>query len=152
MSKSCKKKAEKLYTQELKKIIKIVGNKTTYSDQLYKVGKQIFGPDFLGVFTSDRIPNTININKMAIINLDSSEMSGSHWVAICKDKKGIIWVYDSFGRNTHEILPDIYGKKRIIKTTERDAEQNKNESNCGARCLAFLKVFDKYGSKFAKYI
>lgn len=152
MSKSCKEIAEELYEKELKNVIKFVGNKTTYSDQLNKVGKRLFKSRFLGVFSSDTIPNEIKKGKMAIINLDSSNMTGSHWVSICKDSKNIIWVYDSFGRSIHRILPSIYGKGRIIKSTEKDAEQHVKQTNCGARCLAFLKVFDKYGSKYAKHI
>lgn len=152
MNKKIKYKAEKLYNNYLKKMIRIVGNKITYSNDLEKIGKRIFGNKFIGVFTCDRIPDYIKKNDMAIINLDNSSQSGSHWVAICKDTKDNIWVYDSFGRKTYNILPSIYGNKRKIKTTERDAEQNKEETNCGARCLAFLKVFNKYGSKYAKYI
>ena len=152
MSNQYKQKAEELYLKYLKNIKKIVGNKTTYSDQLHKVGKQLFGSKFLGVYTSDKIPNKIKRGHMAIINLDNSSETGSHWIGVCKDKKDNIWVYDSFGRSTHKIIPSIYGKGRRIKTTERDAEQHINESNCGARCLAFLQVFHNHGSKYAKYI
>ena len=107
-----KKKAERMYKNEMKKLKKIIGNKVTYSNDLYKIGKSLFKNDFLGVYTCDRIPNHIKKNKMAIVNLDSSNESGSHWVAIAKNNKNIILVYDSFGRHTHKILPSIYKKKK----------------------------------------
>lgn len=150
--KSLKLKAERIYEIELNNMIKLVGNKTTYSDQLLIIGKKLFKNKFMGIFTSDKIPKNIKIGYMIIVNLDSSGQSGSHWVAVCKDKKGTIWVYDSFGRSIHKILPDIYNKRRKIKSTERDLEQDIEESNCGARCLAFLQVFHKYGSDYAKWI
>ena len=152
-NKKIKKIAEKEYKKALKQISKIVGNKTTYSDDLEKAGKKLFRKKFLGVFSSDLIPNKIPNGYMAIVNLDNSKMSGSHWVSICKQNNNdTIWVYDSFGRNIYEILPDIYNKKRKIRSTEKDAEQRIDETNCGARSLAFLKVFHEYGIKYAKFI
>lgn len=150
-----KKKAESYYKKALKRAVKLVGNKTTYDHQLDFAGKKLFGKRFLGVTTSDHIPETIPKDNMLIINLDSSKESGSHWVAAVKDKDtGTILVYDSFGRKTHEILPSIYGNrdKEEIQDTEHDAEQKKKETNCGARCLAFLIVYDELGYDFARCI
>lgn len=152
MSNHTKKNAEQSYRDELKKMKKLVGNKITYSDELARVGDDLFGEKFMGVFTADKIPNHIKELHMAIVNLDNSNETGSHWVSVCKDKKGIIWVYDSFGRRIHKILPSIYGRGRKIKSTERDKEQGFKETNCGARSLAFLRVFHKLGSDYAKYI
>ena len=58
------------------------------------------------------------------------------------------------GEKIHSILPELYENmdKRSIKSTERDAEQVEEETNCGARVLAFLYVVDKKGFKLAKYI
>lgn len=145
-----KHKAEKLYHNVLKTMEKLVGNKTTYDIDLKKTGKKLFGKRFVGVFPSDKIPK-LKKNHMIIANLDTSIEPGSHWVGIVKDKKNITWVYDSYGRNIHKILPKLSGMVKL-KSTERDIEQKVEEDNCGARSLAFLYVFDKHGIKYAKYI
>lgn len=148
-----KRLAENKYHESLRDIVKIVGNKTTHSSQLEYFGKKLFGKNFVGVFTCDLIPKKIPRGHFAIVNLDSSDMTGSHWVSIAKEEESdTIWVYDSFGRSTHKILPSIYGEGRKIKTTERDPEQDNEETNCGARSLAFLKVFHDLGHDYAKYI
>jgi hypothetical protein len=152
MSKSKKLIAENEYKKQLKRMIKLLGNDTTYLTDLYKVGKKLFGTKFIGVFPSDEIPNKIKKNHMAIVNLDTSNQGGSHWVSICKDNSNTIWVYDSFARKTYSILRSIYGKGRKIKDTEHDIEQKDNESNCGSRSMAFLCVFHKLGSSYAKWI
>ena len=141
-----------IYNAFLDEIQSYIGDSTTYTDQLMSNGKRMFGDQFIGVFASDQIPSQIDRGDMMIVNLDAHNEPGSHWVAICKDEKDIIWVYDSFGRNIHRILPSIYNGTRKIKSTERDPEQEDTESNCGARCLAFLQVFYVYGSKYARYI
>lgn len=146
-----KQKAEKLYNNILKKMYKKVGKTTTYDSTLNKVGKKLFGKRFLGVFSSDRIPK-LKKGDMLIANLDKSYESGSHWVGIVMDKKGITWVYDSFGRKLHTILPNIKKGRGKVKSTEFDAEQVKEQTDCGARSLCFLEVFYKKGIEYAKYI
>jgi len=144
-----KHKAEKLYNKYFKQMKKIVGNTTTYSSTLYKVGKKLFGNNFIGVFTSDNIPTIPNAH-MCIVNLDTSKQSGSHWVGIIKDK-GRILIYDSFGRKAIKILSKVKNIDKYIDT-ELDKEQDISESNCGARCLAYLMVYHKHGYTYAKWI
>ena len=147
-----KKIAESIYQKNLNHIETQLGDSTTYSDQLDEFCKDKFGDKFMGVFASDQIPHNINKGQMMIVNLDTSKQSGSHWVSVVKDYKDVLWVYDSFGRNIHKILPKIFGKKRKVKSTEKDPEQLETESNCGARCVSFLEVFNDYGIQYAKYI
>lgn len=144
-------KYEKEYESILKRIIKKYGNNETYSDTLFMAGKSYFGNKFIGVFSSDKIPKLLK-NQMAIINLDKSNNSGSHWVAIVKNSKKI-YLYDSFGRKVHKILPSLLSSNNgVVIETEEDKEQEIDEENCGQRCLAFLKIFDKYNWIGAKHI
>lgn len=148
-------KANYLYNGILNKIvIPMVGNQSTYQNKLKEAGEELLGtPDFHGVFPSDKIPRLTTLNPYAIINLDNSNEPGSHWVAIAHaDRK--MYVYDSFGRKSTEILPDIFasGNGSNIIDTDYDAEQSPKEMNCGARCLAFLILFKYYGSNMALLI
>ena len=69
---------------------------------------------------------------MAIFNLDKRNQPGSHWCAVVKDKRHYI-IYDSFGRT----IP-LKQKNNIM--TDKDAEQDITEQNCGQRCIAWLVV------------
>ncbi len=151
MSKSIKRKAEKDYSIFLKSIVNKYGNAETNSDELNKIGKKMFGGRFIGVYPSDQIP-IMKHKQYAIINLDDSSEVGSHWVSAIKEGKKTL-VYDSFGRKTFKILPElVQSGNGIILETENDAEQNRVEENCGQRSLAALKVYDKYGWSGLKHI
>ena len=148
-----KKIAEKEYNISLNKIEKMMGNHTTYDNELVKYGKTLFKSKFIGVFAADNYPTKIKNGTCFIINLDKKNEPGSHWCAICKEANNdVLWVYDSFARDVHQILPTIYKNKNKIKTTEKDAEQSVSETNCGQRSLAFIDVFLKLGPLYAKWI
>ncbi len=125
----------------------VLGNKETYDVDLERVGTNYFGSKFAGVFACDTIPLSTNF-KYCITNLDSQQEPGSHWVAIAK-QNGKCLVYDSFGRHTSDILPNL---KDISVDTEHDPEQAANEDNCGARCMAWLLIYDLFGQEVAKTI
>ena len=148
-----KERAEKLYKKILQIMRAKVGDSTTYLSTLQNAGNKLFGNKFLGVFASDQLPLEIKKKQLCIANLDKSWQSGSHWIALGRDKSSnILYVYDSFGRNIYQIMPSL---KRYtnIQSTERDREQNpKTQFDCGARCLTFLYILDKHGGKYAKWI
>lgn len=159
-----------IYNKVLDDIIyPILGKKTTWGKDLTKMGHKLFGMNYAGTFPADMIPNIgknkdgsditdNNIKKdsplYVILNLDRSSLPGSHWISAGYEiatKK--IWVYDSFGRNTKAIIPTLvqkFGNK--LRMADDDAEQMMHEDDCGSRCLAFLYVLDRMGSKFAKLI
>ncbi len=150
-----KKYISKQYNDLVGFMIKMLGNKSTFSDNLDKVGRKKLGTKFHGVYPSDKIPKLNRIKPYAVINLDNSRKPGSHWVAIAwNDNARYHMVYDSFGRKTQKILPNFYnqrGGKKIIDT-EYDAEQRIKEDNCGQRCLAWLMCVDKFGFDLSKLV
>jgi len=144
---------DRLYKEKLKEIEKYyTGDRTTYLKELNGAGKKLLGVKFKGVYPSDKIPKLNDLSPYCILNLDSSKEPGSHWVALAKYGDGCMF-YDSFGRRNTEIIPNLKfsGNGRIIDT-DRDAEQKILETNCGARCLSFLCIMDKYGANIAKMI
>jgi hypothetical protein len=146
--------AECMYKSILKKIVEpLIGDKSTYQNELETACIRLLGINFKGVYPSDQIPVLNGLKRYAIINLDRSTEPGSHWVSIAfKDDK--ILVYDSFGRSTSKILPALYQSSNgsDIFDTDPDAEQTSNEMNCGARCLAWLLLFEHYGWRQAEKI
>jgi len=150
-----KTEAEKLYNYYLIKIVyPLIGDKTTYLSQLNGTCKKLFGVKFKGVFPSDKIPKLNDLSPYCILNLDNSKQSGSHWIALAKlNDKNDTLVYDSFGRDYKKIIPNLnYSGNGRIKNTDRDSEQNVLQTDCGARCIAFLMVFHRHGYNMAKYI
>ena len=148
-------KAEQLYNDTLKNIIyPLTGNKSTYMNDLDRVGRKLLGVKFKGVFPSDKIPKLNDLKPYCILNLDKSTESGSHWVSVAKiHGKDKSITYDSFGRSNKKIIPSLSksGNGTIIDT-DRDVEQKIEETDCGARSLAWLDVLDKYGVDVAKLI
>ena len=103
--------ADALFKKYKKQIIKEMGKKALADDQINKIGKELFGTKWKGVFPQDRLKTTpgyyiINTDKSTHINSNSS-----HWVAIKMDKS-TMFVYDSFGRTTRYVLPLIYAKTK----------------------------------------
>lgn len=135
-------------------MIPILGNGSTFASDLKRVGQKMFPNKFSGVFARDRIPKHI---IYAIVNLDKHDEKGSHWVALVdtaklSGSKGELLVYDSFGRDTKKILPNLEGRGDVIIDADDDAEQSINEDNCGARVLSWLYIFDNFGKDIALLI
>lgn len=142
------RQAEILHGEAMRNIIlPVLGNGTTFSLDLDKIGRRMFGQKFAGVFASDMIPKLNNLKKFAILNLDKSTKPGSHWIAVAFDK-GDLLVYDSFGRKAKNIIPALKG----AIDSDLDAEQKESEDNCGQRSLAWLHVLDKHGRDAAMLI
>jgi hypothetical protein len=137
-----------LYNDILHRLVETkVGINSTYSSTLENIGDKLLFYKFRGVYASDKIPQLNDIKPYCILNLDKSNEPGSHWIALAKKKdKNECLVYDSFGRNYKKIISPLgFSGNGRIYNTDKDAEQKISEQNCGARCLAFLVFFDKYG-------
>jgi hypothetical protein len=144
--------ADEIYNTLLRRVEKMLGNETTFSNDLGNVAKSLLGSKFKGIFPADQLPKLTKTQPYAIVNLDSSWEEGSHWIALAKSGKKVIF-YDSFGRPAKSILPLLKpergGGGTTIVNTEDDAEQGVEETNCGQRSISFLLLFDKYGEKMA---
>jgi hypothetical protein len=146
------KDAHILYNKMLKDVEKVTGDRTTYLQQLNKVGKEMLGVKYKGTFPSDKIPRLNDLSPYCILNLDKSTEPGSHWVALAKHGNDSI-LYDSFGRDNKKIIPNLrYSGNGQIFNTDRDVEQKISQSNCGARSICWLKFLDEYGIKNAMLI
>ena len=125
------------YIKYLRLLQEYMGNSITDATQLQSMGSLLFESMWGGVYMSDQ---DIPLNKYCIVNTDLSGGPGEHWVAVAGN-----YQYDSFGRRN--IL-----HRRVLTDTDNDAEQQRSETNCGQRCLAWLLVFDYMGPEYAKTI
>lgn len=116
----------------------IVLDKALSNIELLRYASCLHIPFFRGVFMKDKLPSSIRKNEAAIVNLDNSTGSGTHWV--CYKKLGeSVYYYDSFGN-----LPPPKELQKYFKHAKNvfynyDRQQPDDTSICGHLCLDFLR-------------
>lgn len=85
----------------------------------------------------------MKVGSTAIINVDMSGDSGSHWCSLYKTATSMC-IYDSYARPTEDLMPVLY--KNIekanlkVKDSKYDAEQSDDSEVCGILCLAWCDI------------
>lgn len=115
----------------------------TSDAQLNKVGKSLFGNKYIGTFACDEIP-VLSKTQYMIINNKPRKHGGEHWIACC-NVSDVVYVFDSFGRSTESLIPSLFIGHGVIVDTDYDKDQRDDQKDCGARCIAWIKLFDEYG-------
>ena len=142
----------KTYEQSLMKIEDLLGSGITDNLQLTNLGMMLFGDDYLGTLTADKMPKRIKENQCFILNTDSSRSSNKmgHWCGFFKlngkTANSKLYYYDSYARSK-EKLSKFWKNKRMYNANTTDRDQSYKESDCGSRSMAWLVVFRKYGMK-----
>ena len=140
------------YESVLRDVEDILGSGVTPNDQLDKLGYSIFKNDYLGTFSSDKMPKYIKINQCFILNTDSSKSANKygHWIGFYKinnkTANGKLYYYDSFAR-PKEKLSKCWKNKRMYNANATDRDQSFEEQSCGSRSMSFLVICRKYGLK-----
>ncbi len=95
---------------------------------------------FEGVFSSDNLPKKIPRIASGVINLDSSDGPGTHWVCYYNDPfSKVVEYYDSFG------IPPSTLTQKYLKTSGKKIRyqtnpiQNLLSSACGYYCIDYIK-------------
>ena len=93
---------------------------------------------FRSIYSRDRLPDQIRKKECGIINLDSIEGQGTHWVCCRNIDKLMVEYFDPFGLiMPHEISHYLSksGKKIVFS---QDEIQNRDTVLCGYWCLYYL--------------
>lgn len=96
-------------------------------------------PHFRGVYMRDSLPKCPKRLECAIVNLDSSENQGTHWVAYVKDNNYCEY-FNSFG-DLKPPLELINYLKNYNISYNYNTYQQVNTVNCGHLCLKYLRNF-----------
>ena len=104
---------------------------------------------YLDTFSKDEIP-LIGNNKSLIFNLQNSDQTGSHWIALSRTNKKI-FIFDSFGighipRNIY----DIYKNFNIITNIYRIQDIISNL--CGLFTILFCLYNANNKNKFIEFL
>lgn len=107
---------------------------------------------FVGVFPVDKIPFLQN-GQSCIFNNKTLRNGGEHWLSLIKNGDNE-FLYDSFGRKKDEYI-ELHFLDRLKDVIESNYNQEQEyfETDCGPRCIAFLKLCYKYSpNTVVKYI
>ena len=104
---------------------------------------------YLNTFSKDEIP-LIENNKSLIFNLQNSNQSGSHWIALSRTNNNI-FIFDSFAigyvpKNIYE----IYKNFNIIININRIQDLDSNL--CGLFCVLFCLYNVNSKNKFIEFL
>ena len=137
----------------------IFGRRETNSLQLDKLGKELFGKEWGGVHPSDMVRKPKEgETKYWVGNVDDRTQPGSHWNGYFKVPGKPVLIYDSFGRKSEDLLPEVIKQLKKYIDTEHDAEQTEFKSdgtpteNCGGLVMAWLLFAKMYGFDNARLI
>ena len=131
----------------------VLGRGITNDLQLNKVGKSLFGKQWLGVFPVDVKPARFLANvqpgklNYAIINVDGQSDPGSHWLSVIFDaSNNKYYIYDSFARRLKRLIPKFVKTIGFNYITMNGGSDQKNSSmDCGARSMSVLLFVAKHG-------
>jgi len=113
----------------------------TTNVQLLQLAKRMRIPYFRGVFMRNSLPiGGIYQNESGIVNLDSVEGPGTHWVAYAKRENHVIY-FDSFGnlRPLNELVR-YFGRNVTKIQYNYTPVQTYDQSICGQLCVQFLRT------------
>ena len=125
----------------------LIPQKTLYGSEIYDLVKKLKISNFRGVLCSDEIPQRSRQRECGIVNFQSHNLPGSHWVAYWKTESDICY-YDSYGG-----LPPIALKKflkpgwikRSVVITQRGSTE------CGGLCIFVLSALSR-GLEFGRIL
>lgn len=107
---------------------------------LEKLCKKFFKLNFLGVYPSDVLPNSKKRENSIIYNLSAHDEKGTHFIAIIKHLRKIIY-FDSFGNKcTNENILKYMKKYQLPIIYNNNKIQHDESSLCGYYCFYFLYV------------
>ena len=96
--------------------------------------------NFCGVYARDQLPKTLRRPVSFIVNTDSKNEKGEHWVAFYLTKSRLEYFdplgFPPFGKNLVGFI-NKNTRKRFYYSCK--SLQNSNSTICGKYCIAFIK-------------
>jgi len=112
----------------------------TTTIELREIAEKLFSPtEFLNVYSLDTLPKTSGpfYDTSLIINTDTHNLPGQHWVAI-HARKDEAYYFDSFGQPPPTTIATWLSKYYSKWTSNTRQVQSINSNFCGYFCIHFL--------------
>ena len=125
--------------------------------ELIEYVKRLKIENFRGVFMRDTLPRQSNSNECGIVNLNTSNQEGSHWVCYVINGSKRIY-FDSFGQVTPiELQRYLKTKTELDKNQQviqrnTDIVQHLNTHVCGHLCLFVLTALTREQLSYQKVL
>lgn len=144
-------KAEDLFNKCKRQLIRKLGRRALYNDEIDAICQRLFGKRWGGCHPSDKLPLKPNIYYIA--NTGNQRSNGIHWVS-CVTTKTRVYVYDSFSRHPSNLLKTLSSKAErkglvIVEANQDEAEQRGDSAICGHISIAWLIVVHQMGIRAA---
>jgi hypothetical protein len=124
---------------------------------LEELGKKLSGPQFVGVYPCDILPNVKNKPVFSVIfNLAKHNQEGTHYVAIVANQRFLTY-FDSFGKPCQNVdIKNFIANNKLSRKVLVNTQilQHENSNFCGFYCLAFIlsNIVNNISlNKFVKY-
>lgn len=119
------------------------------TNQINYMGRLVFGHRYLGTFSLDKVPPRFKPNcnlQYFIINTDTSNLPGKHWIAISVHNNKTAHIFDSFGIPPPPLLVKQLKLRGINKIYYSTRQVQPFESLiCGQLALKHLANVDLRG-------
>lgn len=122
-------------SKDLKKLLsQLPKNRAMDEYDIYSSVAMLKIKHFRGIFMRNTLPKKPRIDECAVVNLDSSEGPGTHWVAYCK-RQHKVYYFDSFGNLPPPLeVINYFGNNAQIYYNHNNY-QNFNTFICGQLCV-----------------
>ena len=143
----------------------------SYDFQLYKYLEKNMKDfnNFLGVFSSDKLPNNPPPNSSLIVNYSKSNEAGTHWVAMSGLNTNKVYFFDSYGFDPDDENLLLKTQSQFIDYIKKNIKkggryyinplelQSLEADTCGEYATKFIldgmpQINDKINKKWEKYI
>lgn len=107
-----------------------------YSHQIERKLRDV--EEFIGVFSINNIPSSVKCGKM-VVNLDSNNLPGSHWIAINVDKNYVIYFDPLANAALPPILCDYLRRLKKTLYILTKPIQPLFSNTCAIYCINFIR-------------
>ncbi len=105
-----------------------------WSNELSKIATKMFGKRFAGVYPLDVLPDHLVSNSGLVVNTQSHNLPGEHWIAVFKHNDSIT-AYDPLGIYYPAPLVSWLHKQSINVRYNYKHDQPFNSNLCGEYCF-----------------
>lgn len=118
-------------------------NKLLSSKDIQDIGQQTLGI-WINVYSRDEMPTVIEPG-FYVINLDSQDGPGTHWVSFIKINDDDVLYFDSFGFPPPQEQIDAFLRNHDKVFHNKRQIQDIKSILCGYYCIGFFKFFLEHG-------
>jgi hypothetical protein len=150
------KEVMRAFRRHRERLIRAMGREPLVDNDIDTVGRAEFGRRWGGVSLQSEWRPTRD--RFYVVNTSwAPESNGEHWVGLYVTPAGVVYCYDSFGRDVRRLLHHV-GKiarqwgAEPLKSTDDDAEQRGASAVCGHLSLSWLLIVRDMGIRKAWHV